>query len=149
MMPALNRGSGTPGVVSIMRTASRAGFIESGAFDVRIILTEDPNGGLTTANIMVDKGSATSITKGLTYKGGHPTYTIAARTIEGEEAGDPSVDIAAVEVAKRDSELGPAMVDFYHAAGEATDAAATAVVDDAENCRKRDCCRLPRSDGSG
>ena len=124
--PALNRGSGTPGVVSIMRTASRAGFIESGAFDVRIILTEDPNGGLTTANIMVDKGSATSLTKGLTYKGGHPTYTIAARTIEGEEAGDPSVDIAAVEVAQRDSELGPAMVDFYHADGDA-EAAATAV----------------------
>ena len=108
-----------------MRTASRAGFIESGAFDVRIILTEDPNGGLTTANIMVDKGSATSITKGLTYKGGHPTYTIRGQTIPVEDGSDDVV-IADVVVAKRDSELGPAMVDFYHAASNA-DAAATAV----------------------
>ena len=37
-----NRGSGTPGVVSIMRIVNRIGFIETGSFDVRIILTEDP-----------------------------------------------------------------------------------------------------------
>ena len=69
--PTANRGSGTPGIVSIMRTVDRAGFIESGDFDVRIILTEEPMGGLTTDKIMVENGSAKSVVKGATYKGGH------------------------------------------------------------------------------
>ena len=43
-----NRGSGTPGVVSITRIVDRSGFVERGDFDVRIILTEEPMGGLTT-----------------------------------------------------------------------------------------------------
>ena len=67
------RGTGTPGVVSIMRIVDRSGFVESGDFDVRIILTEEPMGGLTTDKIMVENGSVKSggIVKGLTYKGGH------------------------------------------------------------------------------
>ena len=69
--PAVNRGSGTPGVVSIMRIVDRAGFIESGDFDVRIILTEEPMGGLAAGGIMVENGTAT-VVKGATYKGGHP-----------------------------------------------------------------------------
>ena len=70
--PTANRGSGTPGVVSIMGIVDRAGFIESGDFDVRIILTEEPMGGLTADKIMVENGYVKSVVKGATYKGGHP-----------------------------------------------------------------------------
>ena len=70
--PTANRGSGTPGVVSIMGIVDRAGFIESGDFDVRIILTEEPMGGLTADKVMVENGSVKSVVKGATYKGGHP-----------------------------------------------------------------------------
>ena len=66
-----NRGSGTPGVVSITRIVDRSGFVERGDFDVRIILTEEPMGGLTTDKIAVESGSVKSLVKGLTYKGGH------------------------------------------------------------------------------
>ena len=62
-------GSGTPGVVTIDQLRERAGFIETGAFDVRIILTEEPKGGLTTDLILVEGGSATAVTKGATLKG--------------------------------------------------------------------------------
>ena len=55
-----------------MRIVDRAGFIESGDFDVRIILTEEPMGGLTADKIMVSNGSVKSVVKGATYKGGHP-----------------------------------------------------------------------------
>ena len=56
-----------------MRIVDRSGFVESGDFDVRIILTEEPMDGLTTDKIMVENGSVKSggIVKGLTYKGGH------------------------------------------------------------------------------
>ena len=65
---------GTPGVVSIMRVVDRAGFVETGDFDVRIILTEEPRGGFTTDLIMVENGSVAAIGSGLTYKGAatHP-----------------------------------------------------------------------------
>ena len=115
-------GTGTPGVVSVMRIVDRSGFVETGEFDVRIILTEEPKGGFTEAGIMVENGRVSSLTKGLTYKGGHPAIIIAGRTID---RGDVLDDIVIPEstIDKRDSELGPAMVDFYHAADEATEAA--------------------------
>ena len=92
--------AGVPGVVSITRILDRTGFrpIEAGPFNVRIILTEDPKGGLTTALIDVVNGSATSVTKGLTYKGGIPEIT-----------GDVQDE--------RDSELTPAHVDYYFSNG--------------------------------
>ena len=61
--------AGIPGVVTIDQLRERAGFIETGAFDVRIILTEEPKGGLTTDLILVEGGSATAVTKGATLKG--------------------------------------------------------------------------------
>ena len=66
-------GSGTPGVVTIDQLSQRAGFIETGPFDVRIILTEEPKGGLTTDMILVEGGgSATAITKGVSLRGALP-----------------------------------------------------------------------------
>ena len=60
---------GVPGVVAIQPLRERAGFIETGAFDVRIILTEDPTGGLTTDLINVVNGSATAVAKGANLNG--------------------------------------------------------------------------------
>ena len=75
-------GSGTPGVVTVDPLRERAGFIESGPFDVRLILTEEPRGGLTTDLIMVEGGgSATAVTKGATLKGAH-TLPAPAQTSE-------------------------------------------------------------------
>ena len=74
---------GTPGVVAIQTLRERAGFIETGPFDVRIILTEEPTGGLTTDLISVmnaagtSGGSATAVTKGQTLKGAHAAVSIA------------------------------------------------------------------------
>ena len=63
-------GSGTPGVVTIDQLNQRAGFIETGPFDVRIILTEEPKGGLTTDMILVEGGGkATKVTKGVSLRG--------------------------------------------------------------------------------
>ena len=68
---------GVPGVVSIDRILDRSGFtpIETGAFNVRVILTEEPRmgdkSGLTTDMVMVEGGgSVTAVTPGLTYDGG-------------------------------------------------------------------------------
>ena len=124
--PATNRGSGTPGVVSIMRTVDRAGFIESGDFDVRIILTEEPMGGLTADKIMVSNGTVKEVVKGATYKGGHPARVEIAEYIPAGTGGTPPA-VPLPAVAKMDSELGPAMVMYYHAAQAA--AAAATVVD--------------------
>ena len=63
-------GSGTPGIVGIDQLRERTGFIESGAFDVRITLTEEPKGGFTTDLIEVDNGTATKVTPGATIDGG-------------------------------------------------------------------------------
>ena len=62
---------GIPGVVSITRILDRNAFqpIESGPFNVRIILTEEPKGGLTTDLVDVVNGKATAFTKGLSLKG--------------------------------------------------------------------------------
>ena len=119
--PIANRGSGTPGVVSIMRTVDRAGFIEDGPFDVRIILTEEPMGGLTADKIMVTNGSVTSVVKGATYKGGHPAragITDYIPDTSGANAPDNSVDLPAVSL--MDSELGPAMVAYYQPVADVT-----------------------------
>ena len=123
--PATNRGSGTPGVVSIMRTVDRAGFVESGDFDVRIILTEEPMGGLTADKIVVQNGTVKSVVKGATYKGGHPARTAITDYIpESSSGAGDGIDLPAVPI--MNSELGPTMVMYYHAAGNAT-AAATAI----------------------
>ena len=108
----MDEGSGTPGVVSIMRTASRAGFIEGGDFEVRIILTEEPMGGLTADKIMVANGSVKGVAKGVTYRGGHAAITavVASASTQGAVMARP----------KRDSELGPEMIDYYLAAVDVT-----------------------------
>ena len=63
--------SGTPGVVAITRILDRHAFqpIETDPFKIRIILTEEPKGGLTKGMIDVINGSATSVTKGVPLKG--------------------------------------------------------------------------------
>ena len=67
---------GAPEVVTIDRILDRSAFspIETGPFNVRVILTEEPRmgtaSGLTTDMVQVDGGgSATALTKGLTLKG--------------------------------------------------------------------------------
>ena len=60
---------GIPGVVAIQSLRERRGFIETGPFQVRVILTEEPTGGLTPALINVRNGSATAVVKGATLKG--------------------------------------------------------------------------------
>ena len=117
--PVANKGSGTPGVVSVMSIVDRAGFIESGAFDVRIILTEDPMGGLTADGIMVENGAVMSVVKGASYKGGHPgrgPETVV--TARDADTGPPVVTARAAVILpmvdKMESELGPRMVGFYH-----------------------------------
>ena len=63
-------GEGVPGIVTIDQLSERAGFIETGPFQVRVILTEEPKGGLTTDLILVEGGGkATAVVKGATLKG--------------------------------------------------------------------------------
>ena len=67
-------GTGTPGVVTVQSFRERAGLIETGAFDVRIILTEEPKGIadiIADPSILIDvvNGSVTTLTKGATLKG--------------------------------------------------------------------------------
>ena len=121
-----NRGSGTPGVVSIMGIVDRAGFIESGDFDVRIILTEEPMGGLTADKIMVENGSVKSVVKGATYKGGHPAREEIAEYIpafegdpDDEDDNLPAIPLPAVTLMM--SELGPRMVAYYQPVADATE----------------------------
>ena len=97
-------GSGTPGVVTITRILDRNAFqpIESGPFNVRIILTEEPKGGLTADLIEVINGSAAAPTKGLSLKGAITATGLA-----------------------RDSELTTNMVNYYVMSdGSLADAAA-------------------------
>ena len=72
-------GTGTPGVVTVDKVRERAGFIETGDFDVRIILTEEPKGGFTEDLIDVENGSVAEILKGATLKG---TSVTPAQTSE-------------------------------------------------------------------
>ena len=69
--------TGAPEVVTIDRILDRSAFspIETGPFNVRVILTEEPRmgtaSGLTTDMIQVDGGgSATAVVAGLTIEGG-------------------------------------------------------------------------------
>ena len=120
-------GSGTPGVVTIDQLSQRAGFIETGPFDVRIILTEEPKGGLTTDMILVEGGgSATAVTRGVTLRGA---------LLEILDAPD-------VVQAVRDSELTTAIATYYN-----VDTTATAPVP----CRsgRVQSCHASRSDRSG
>ena len=72
-------GAGVPGVVAIQTLRERAGFIETGAFQVRVILTEEPMGGLTTDLISVtdedgaSAGEATAVDMGATLNGASTT----------------------------------------------------------------------------
>ena len=105
-------GSGTPGVVTIDQLRERAGFIETGPFDIRIILTEEPKGGLTTDMIVVDGGgAATAISKGTTLKGALPAVgEIAVRAA----AADPPVTAITIPAQSvRSNELTPAMATYY------------------------------------
>ena len=126
-----NRGSGTPGVVSILRIVDRAGFIESGDFDVRIILTEEPKGGLTADKVMVVNGTVVRVVKGATYKGGHPAREAITDYIpESTSGAGDGIDLPAVPL--MNSELGPEMVMYYHAAAATTDAAGALVEGEAD-----------------
>ena len=61
-------GAGVPGVVAIQQLRERSGFIEAGAFPVRVILTEEPKEALMDI-VAVANGSVTSVAKGATLKG--------------------------------------------------------------------------------
>ena len=87
---ATGAAAGVPGVVAIQPLRERRGFIETGVFDVRVILTEEPKDGLTTDLVAVKNGTATKVTKGTTLKG-----AITATNLT------------------RASELTSAIVDFY------------------------------------
>ena len=66
-------GEGVPGVVAIQQLRERTGFIESGNYQVRVILTEKPKGGLTKDLVAVTNGSAGTITIGATIQGASTT----------------------------------------------------------------------------
>ena len=107
--------TGIPGVVSIMRTASRTGFIETGAFEVRIILTEEPGNIKSiladpTVLVDVENGKAAKIVKGVTYKGGHPAI--------GAQASWHAA------ITKRASALGAELIDYYGTGDDGADAPA-------------------------
>ncbi len=76
--------AGVPGVVAIQSLRERRGFIETVPFQVRVILTEEPAGGLTPALINVMNGSATAVTKGATLKGAHAAVTDGRSAQQGE-----------------------------------------------------------------
>lgn len=85
-------GQGVPGVVGVDRLDERraSGFIETGDFTVRVILTEEPTG---IADIMkdptklidVENGKATAITKGTTLKGAHEGASSGSRGAQASE----------------------------------------------------------------
>ena len=82
--------TGAPEVVTIDRILDRSAFspIETGPFNVRVILTEEPRmgtaSGLTTDMIQVDGGgSATAVVAGLTIDGGLTDADSPVRT-EGD-----------------------------------------------------------------
>ena len=142
-----NQGSGTPGVVSIMRTVDRSGFVESGDFDVRIILTEEPMGGLTADKVMVINGTVKSVVKGATYKGGHPERAAIAEYIPADTTVTPNLPaIPLPAVPKMDSQLGPTMINYYHAADDAT-AAVTSPVEDAATATNGTVANFPQATG--
>ena len=72
-------GAGVPGVVAIQSLRERAGFVETGDFIVRVILTEEPHEGFKVDHVAVKNGKATAVAKGTTLKG---TSTTPAQTSE-------------------------------------------------------------------
>ena len=62
-------GPGVPGVATVHRIDDRVGFVESGPFDIRIILTEEAQGGFTKDSIDVANGSVTAFYVGTTLDG--------------------------------------------------------------------------------
>ena len=110
---AVDASGGTPGVVAIQTLRERAGFIETGPFDVRIILTEEPTGGLTTDLISVTTaagasgGSATNVTKGQTLNGAHD---------EIEASGQGQIPVVLGRAAQ-ESELTADVVSYTPMAG--------------------------------
>ena len=125
-------GNGTPGVVAINRILNRSGFrpIETGPFDLRIILTEEPRDGFTAAMINVVNGTAGEPVRGLTYKGGNSAIDVPARTVTFDFNGDGDFEdivggrletatIPTYMIDKRDSDLNPDVVDYYFSDGTA------------------------------
>ena len=106
-------GSGTPGVVSITRILARSGFrpIETGPFDVRIILTEEPRDGFTADMVMVENGTAGTPVKGLTYKGASNATEFAERVVG---TAPDVVTIPAFTIPAQLSELTAEMLDYYN-----------------------------------
>ena len=126
-------GSGTPGVVTIDQLRERSGFIETEPFDIRIILTEEPMGGLKPAMILVEGGgAATKVTKGTPLNGALPA--VAEDTVRNAVdpgagtppayPGLPAIKIPAQEV--RDNELTNEMATYY-VLDNATAASATGI----------------------
>ena len=106
---------GIPGVVSINRILDRSTFapIETGPFNVRVILTEEPRmgdaSGLTTDMIQVDGGgSATAVVAGLTYEE-LTLAVVGSYSVVNEQGVAPADDAVAEdgvlpEVTGRDNE---------------------------------------------
>ena len=128
-------GDGTPGVATVKRILDRTGFrpIETGPFNVRIILTEEPRGGLTADKINVVNGKAGTPVKGLTYTGGNSLIDVLARPISRDLNGDGDVEdtiggipetgtIPAYTIDKKDSQLNPDVLDYYYSNGAAVPA---------------------------
>ena len=118
-------GAGVPGVVTIDQLRERSGFIETGPFDVRIILTEEPKGGLTTDLILVEGGgAATAVTKGVSLKGYHQAVAEVAGVAAArpERLGQLTVAIASYTemdgTAATDNDVaGTQSADLPHATG--------------------------------
>ena len=94
--------AGTPGVVAVQSFRERAGLIETGAFDVRIILTEEPKGIagiITDPSILIDvvNGSATKLTAGATLKGGSVTPVQTTELTQAIAGYTTMVDAAATD----------------------------------------------------
>ena len=119
-------GSGTPGVVTIDQLRERTGFIEKGPFDIRIILTEDPKGGLTTDLILVDGGAATAITKGASLKGALPQVAAVTVRTADTTATPPVTAITIPAQDARENELTNEMATYY-VLNSATPASATGI----------------------
>ena len=94
--------SGVPGVVAIQSLRERRGFIETGDFTVRVILTEEPMGGFKTDHVAVKNGSATAVAKGTVLKGGL-----------AEIAADLTATPPVIGQEQRDGDLTPAMISYY------------------------------------
>ena len=99
-------GAGVPGVVAVQSFRERAGLLETGAFDVRIILTEEPKGIddiIKKPEMLIDvmNGSVTKLTKGATLKGAS-TLPVQANELMIAMAGYTDMENAPVTVTLAD-----------------------------------------------